>query len=500
MDNAYSSLLVPYSFSGDNPQEPVSELDDHLASVNRNGDLCKVHDDHNGGGGTSCAKCTSKYLLRVLAAILAISLVGLVFGLLPYLAVHEAAKEKYNHTLYLVAGIFVLVTVPISSQGILQHLVNWYMPQVQKFVVRILFMVPIYSIEAWFSLYFHGAFEYLRAFRELYEAFAIASFLYYIIELLGGEENLALALRTKNGSYGSHVFVFKLVCKEWNMGREFMMNCKYGVLQYVLIKTLATIVVFILESKGLFQPGVWSWGSAYGYIAVTMNISIGYALYCLVKLYYATKDDLKDWRPVPKFLCIKGIIFFTFWQGFLIQCLHSFGVIKGVAGWDSEHVVDGIQDTLICMEMVIFAVAHRYAFPHTDYIHYSIRHRHNNSRPSSSSTRDHRPNNSGADTEALILFDQDHNVVHDPDQRIDVEYHPPTIRQLDAPLSVSRALLGSVVPHETFSDIARMSLGGTVVVSGDGGRGRSGMSTGSGTDNNGGDNKIVFSMDQAEGI
>jgi len=73
------------------------------------------------------------------------------------------------------------------------------------------------------------AFEYLRAFRELYEAFAIASFVYYIIELLGGEENLALALRTKNGSYGSHVFVFKLVCKEWNMGREFMMNCKYGV-------------------------------------------------------------------------------------------------------------------------------------------------------------------------------------------------------------------------------------------------------------------------------
>ncbi len=104
MDNAYSSLLAPSSFSGDNPQEPFSELDDPLASRNRHIDPRKNHDEGDDKVTTSCAKCTSKYLLRVVTAILAISLVGLVFGLLPYLAVHEAAKEKYNHTLYLVAG------------------------------------------------------------------------------------------------------------------------------------------------------------------------------------------------------------------------------------------------------------------------------------------------------------------------------------------------------------------------------------------------------------
>jgi len=73
-----------------------------------------------------------------------------------------------------------------------------------------------------------------------------------------------------------------------------------------------------------------------------MNISIASALYCLVKLYYAVEDDLKEWNPLRKFLCIKGIIFFTFWQGFTIQVLCSAGVIKGVGDWDPQHVVDGI--------------------------------------------------------------------------------------------------------------------------------------------------------------
>ena len=35
------------------------------------------------------------------------------------------------------------------------HLYNWYAPEVQKFVVRILFMVPLYSVQSWLSLRFH---------------------------------------------------------------------------------------------------------------------------------------------------------------------------------------------------------------------------------------------------------------------------------------------------------------------------------------------------------
>lgn len=69
---------------------------------------------------------------RILTAILALSLIGVVFGVLPYFAVKAGKKGKLNQTLYWIAGCFVLITVPISVVGIVQHLVNYYMPQVQK--------------------------------------------------------------------------------------------------------------------------------------------------------------------------------------------------------------------------------------------------------------------------------------------------------------------------------------------------------------------------------
>lgn len=335
--------------SGDNPQEPGQLIDSSSISPPAIGGWKGRVKNVRWG-------CT-KYLPRILTAVIAVALVGVVFGFLPYLAVHSAKHEHYSEMLYFVAGVFVLITVPITVQGIVQHLVNWYMPQVQKFVVRILFMVPIFSIQAWFSLFFHGAYGYIRAFRELYEAFVLASFVYYIIELLGGEDQLALTLRRKDAQIGSHPCPFRVICEEWQMGRQFMMNCKYGVLQYVLVKIISTIAVVALSSKGLFHQGEWSWTSGYGYIAVAMNVSIAYALYCLVKLYYATKDDLRDWNPVAKFLCIKGVIFFTFWQGFAIQVLYSVGVIKGIGDWDPVHVVDGIAvrvELLSSVEFITF--------------------------------------------------------------------------------------------------------------------------------------------------
>jgi Organic solute transporter Ostalpha len=62
---------------------------------------------------------------------------------------HELANHGTDPHLiaWFSAGAFVLLGFPISMWGIFSHLANYNQPHVQIYVVRILWMVPIYSVE-----------------------------------------------------------------------------------------------------------------------------------------------------------------------------------------------------------------------------------------------------------------------------------------------------------------------------------------------------------------
>ena len=59
------------------------------------------------------------------------------------------------------------------------------------------------------------------------------------------------------------------------------------------------------------------------------NIAQMWALYCLVIFYQALKYELAPLQPLPKFLCVKAVVFFSFWQGLFLEMLVLTGAIKG---------------------------------------------------------------------------------------------------------------------------------------------------------------------------
>jgi len=72
---------------------------------------------------------------------------------------------------------------------------------------------------------------------------------------------------------------------------------------------------------------------------------------------------------VPKFLCVKGILFFSFWQSIGISILVAAGAISHLGPYtDSERISVGLTDMLICFEMPLFAIAHLYAFSFKDFV------------------------------------------------------------------------------------------------------------------------------------
>jgi hypothetical protein len=95
-----------------------------------------------------------------------------------------------------------------------------------------------------------------------------------------------------------------------------------------------------------------------------------YALYCLFAMYRATATELADIRPLRKFLLIKAVVFFTFWQGFILSILGHLGLIgkNSFTTYQTNALATSVQDALICLECLPAAIIFAHVFPVREYM------------------------------------------------------------------------------------------------------------------------------------
>ena len=128
-----------------------------------------------------------------------------------------------------------------------------------------------------------------------------------------------------------------------------------------------------MKATGTYEEGYLGLTSGYLWTGIVYNISVTLSLYSLAMFWVCLHEDLKPFRPVPKFLCVKLIIFASYWQGFFLSILQWLGAMSnGAAGYTPDNLAAAIQDTLICFEMPIFAISHWYAFSWHDYADITI--------------------------------------------------------------------------------------------------------------------------------
>ncbi|OCT97023.1 transmembrane protein 184C-like [Xenopus laevis] len=294
-------------------------------------------------------------------------IVGLIVGV-PICIWKLQKMEVGVHTkAWFIAGIFVLMTIPISLWGILQHLVHYTQPELQKPIIRILWMVPIYSVDSWIALKYPDIAIYVDTCRECYEAYVIYNFMIFLLNYLTNRcPNLALVLEAKDQR--RHLPPL-CCCPPWAMGDVLLFRCKLGVLQYTVVRPVTTVIALICQLTGVYGEGDFSVKNAWTYLVIINNVSQLFAMYCLVLFYKVLKEELNPIQPVGKFLCVKMVVFVSFWQAVFIAILVKAGVISNTWEWKRvQDVATGLQDFIICVEMFLAAVAHHYSFTYKPYV------------------------------------------------------------------------------------------------------------------------------------
>ncbi|XP_059652180.1 uncharacterized protein LOC132299515 [Cornus florida] len=261
---------------------------------------------------------------------------------------------------------YILIALPctvgsiaLAILHIYRHLLNYTEPTFQRYIVRIIFMVPVYALMSFFSLLFNESSIYFNSIREVYEAWVIYNFLSLCLAWVGGPGAVVLSLsgRVLKPSWHLMTCCFGPI----PMDGRFIRRCKQGCLQFVILKPILVAVTFVLYAKGKYQDGNFSPNQSYLYLTIIYTISYTMALYALVLFYVACRDLLKPYNPVPKFIIIKSVVFLTYWQGVLVFLAAKTGFIK-----NAEEAAE-FQNFIICVEMLIAAVGHLFAFPYKEY-------------------------------------------------------------------------------------------------------------------------------------
>ncbi|KAG6991381.1 hypothetical protein G7Y79_00052g087210 [Physcia stellaris] len=279
---------------------------------------------------------------------------------------------KLTKATVIVCGVASLVATLLSFVSIWLQTKNYRKPLLQRYVIRILFMVPIYSASSYASLMSQTAAFYIDPLRDIYEAFTIYTFFQLLINFLGGERSLIVMMHGRPPAPHPWPMRYCLPRVDISDPHTFL-SIKRGILQYAWLKPVLGIATIVMKATNTYQEGYLGLTSGYLWSGIFYNLSVTLSLYSLAMFWVCMSQDLKPFRPVPKFLCIKLIIFATYWQGIFLSILQAGGAIPNdVPGYSPDNLAAAIQDAMICFEMPIFAIAHWYAFSWRDYADVTI--------------------------------------------------------------------------------------------------------------------------------
>ena len=267
-------------------------------------------------------------------------------------------------------------------------------------VYRILALVPIYAVNASSALHqiesFYFLPEFLALFREFYEALVIVSFVQLLMIWMGGSHAVAKAFDDVM-QRPQHVWVTifpslqgscvaKAIPMPYLPGIGLVSGILMGIMQFTFVSLFCISVEILLWFFTVIMCylSFWQQDEAGHFLTSWMKVpaglrtvSVAWAMYNLLLLFMevnrndALRHRFEDLKPEGKFVCIKAIIGLTALQKFLCETVLPFFHVWENLGtkYTPQERESGVQNFLLCCELVIIAVWHFWAYPVGDFSH-----------------------------------------------------------------------------------------------------------------------------------
>jgi len=176
----------------------------------------------------------------------------------------EVQVEKQRDlTMINMAGTFTLLSCLITTFHMTAHLRKMNQPFVQRKIIAILWMSPVYALTSFLSLTLPSGEPYLGIVKDFYESYVIYQFLSFLIAVLGRGDRNAVVMKLVR-----HVDHLKPPYKCLNclfhpppqesdeaLANAVLLECQVLAMQFVFFRPATAILSFILEAGGSSAEG-----------------------------------------------------------------------------------------------------------------------------------------------------------------------------------------------------------------------------------------------------
>lgn len=260
-----------------------------------------------------------------------------------------------------ICGFSSVISISISLVSIYLQLTNYRKPFQQRLILRILIMVPIYSITCFTCLVLPTLIKYVEPIREIYELFVIYTFFELLAEMLGGEREIMYSSVHKPP-------VPIPILGHLDLSDPYHFRAvKIGILQYVWLKPLICLTILLCQFTGHYDVNDIGFTSTYLWIGLLYNFSATLSLSCLAIFWRCLYEELSQFKPWGKFLCVKLIIFASYWQGGLLAILNFLNLLPSEETSDNNNIAIMIQNLILSVELIFFAMGHLVSFDYHEF-------------------------------------------------------------------------------------------------------------------------------------